>query len=146
MDILVWLGIAILFVIIECFTTQFISIWFAVGAMVALLLSLIGCSLFWQLVVFIITGLGLAVGLHPLIKRKLIQPKALNSDGLVGKQAVVIQNFVNDEGRVLIDHMDWKAESNESLKKGDNVQVTAIHGVTVIVSKKREDEEQWSYY
>lgn len=146
MDILVWLGIAVLFAIIECFTTQLISIWFSIGALVALLLSLLGCSIFWQLLSFIFVGLGLAIGLHPLIKRKLIQPKALNTDGLVGKKAIVVQSFSNGEGRVLMDHMDWKAKSDEELQEGDEVQVSSIHGVTLNVVKKREDEEQWSYY
>lgn len=141
-----WLGLAILFVIIECITTQFLSIWFALGAIIALGLSLFHQSLLIQLAAFIITGLGLAVCLHPWIKRKLVHPQALNVDGLVGKQAIVNQNFSNGEGRVIVDHLDWKAKSNEELKQGDTVQIIAVNGVTLTVSKKREEEEQWSCY
>lgn len=146
MDWIFWLVIAVLFVIIECFTTQFISIWFALGAIIALLLSFLHQSVLIQLVAFIITGLGLAICLHPIIKKKMVRPKALNADGLVGQTAIVTEDFVQGEGRVLIDHVDWKAKADEELHQGDHVQVTAIHGVTVTVEKKGKDTEKWLRY
>lgn len=137
---------AIIFIIIECFTTQFISIWFALGAIIALLLSCLNFSFFWQLLSFATVGIILTFSLHSIITKRLLKPKALNADGLIGKTAIVEQDFVQGEGRVIVEDMDWKAKSNEKLLKGDSVKIIEINGVTLTVTKQSEDNNQCLYY
>lgn len=137
---------AIIFIIIECFTTQFISIWFALGAIIALLLSCLNFSFFWQLLSFATVGIILTFSLHSIITKRRLKPKALNADGLIGKTAIVEQDFVQGEGRVIVEDMDWKAKSNEKLLKGDSVKIIEINGVTLTVTKQSEDNNQCLYY
>lgn len=55
------------------------------------------------------------------------------ADGTIGKLAIAEKDFVDHEGVVVIDHMEWKAKSDRNHKKGDKLIVTELSGVTVTV-------------
>ena len=66
-----WLIAAIVFVGVEAATTALVSVWFAVGAVAALVASLFTQSLGVQLVVFaVVSAIALAVMVPALAKRR----------------------------------------------------------------------------
>ena len=129
--------IAVLGLGIEIFTTQLISIWFAVSALINLLLVSMHIGLKWQLIQFIVTGVILLLIFRPLAKK--LQPKfhPMNAaDGIVGKTGTVL----NDQ-RVKVDGQSWKYAAVEKLNTGDSVKVVALNGVTLQVQKIKGREE-----
>ncbi|OAQ07878.1 hypothetical protein A3O17_06150 [Ligilactobacillus aviarius] len=129
--------IAILGFGIEIFTTQLISIWFAVSALINLFLVSMHIGLKWQLIQFIVTGVILLLIFRPLAKK--LQPKfhPMNAaDGIVGKTGTVL----NDQ-RVKVDGQSWKYAAVEKLNTGDAVKVVALNGVTLQVQKIKGREE-----
>ena len=51
---IVWIGFVIFMLLCEGFTTQLVSIWFAVGALCAAVSSLIASSVLVQVIVFMV--------------------------------------------------------------------------------------------
>ena len=133
----IWIMIAVLGLGIEIFTTQLISIWFAVSALINLFLVSMHIGLKWQLIQFIVTGVILLLIFRPLAKK--LQPKfhPMNAaDGIVGKTGTVL----NDQ-RVKVDGQSWKYAAVEKLNTGDSVKVVALNGVTLQVQKIKGREE-----
>ena len=129
--------IAVLGFGIEVFTTQLISIWFAISALINLFLISMHVSLKWQLIQFIVTGVILLLIFRPLAKK--LQPKfhPMNAaDGIVGKTGTIL----NDQ-RVKVDGQSWKYAADTKLNAGDSVKVIALNGVTLKVQKIKGKED-----
>lgn len=129
--------IAILGFGVEIFTTQLISIWFAVSALINLFLVSMHIGLKWQLIQFIVTGVTLLLIFRPLAKK--LQPKfhPMNAaDGIVGKTGTIL----NDQ-RVKVDGQSWKYAADTKLNAGDSVKVIALNGVTLKVQKIKGKED-----
>ena len=58
MEAMIWIGLIILFVVVEIATVGLTSIWFAGGALISLILCLCGVGLGWQIGVFFVVSLG----------------------------------------------------------------------------------------
>lgn len=129
--------IAVLGFGIEVFTTQLISIWFAISALINLFLISMHASLKWQLIQFIVTGAILLLIFRPLAKK--LQPKfhPMNAaDGIVEKTGTIL-----DDQRVKVDGQSWKYATDTKLDAGDLVKVIALNGVTLQVQKIKGKED-----
>ena len=72
-----WFGAMVLFIILENITVSITSVWFAAGALGALILSLFGLPFWLQISVFlVISGVLLAL-LRPLVKKRF-EPESLH--------------------------------------------------------------------
>ena len=139
MEAIVWLVLMVAFLAIEAMTVVTISLWFAGGALVALLLSLIGLEI-WVLVVmfFVVSGILLAC-LRPLVQRHL-NPKLsrTNVDALIGTRGYVTVDIdnISAAGQVKLNGMAWSARSANGLPipAGTLVKVEHIEGVKAYVS------------
>ncbi len=61
-----------------------------------------------------------------------------NIDAIVGRTGVVMQRIAkNVDGRVKVGNEDWKARATEALEKGDEIVVTGVSGVTLIVERTK---------
>ena len=56
MEIIIWLVLVVLFIGVEIATVGLTSIWFAGGALAALLFSLLGLNIFWQIAIFVVVS------------------------------------------------------------------------------------------
>ncbi|MBC5787859.1 MULTISPECIES: NfeD family protein [Clostridiaceae] len=136
--LIVW-GIAfVVFAIIEALTPQLVSIWFALGSLVAFVAAIFGLPLWLQIVIFILISILALLATRPLAKRllnKKIEPT--NADRLIGKIGYILEPVDNfkEQGRVQIDGQDWSARSIDGthLEVGTNVVVRRIEGVKLIV-------------
>lgn len=143
--IYVWLMTLILFVVVEIATMGLTTIWFAGGALVALLLSVFQTSFYVQLGAFLAVSIVLLVVTRPLALKYFNQKvEKTNAEGLIGKQAIVVSQIHNlkEEGQVMIGGMEWSArayEENRIIPSGSVVEVKEIRGVKLIVSEREKE-------
>lgn len=135
----VWLALLILFVVVECLTVGLVSIWFAGGSFVAMILAMAGAGTGWQIAAFLLVSGGLLIATRPFVKKHLMNKKLkTNYQSVIGEVAKVtesIDNF-NQTGAVFADGKEWMARAAENtvvIEKDSLVKVLAVEGVKLIV-------------
>lgn len=142
MYIYVWLAVFVLSLIVEAATAGLASIWFAGGALVAMLLTFLGVAPVWQVVAFVVISLLLLAFTRPLA-RKYINKRAEKTnvvDSIIGRTAVVTEEINNilATGKVVVDGMPWTARNvvtEEVIPTGTEVTIVSLTGVKCIVRK-----------
>lgn len=137
----VWLALLVLFILTEIATVQLTTVWFAGGALTAMLLAAFGIdSIFIQIAVFLAVSVALLIATRPLVKKhinKKSQPT--NADRNIGQKAVVTEEINNilGKGSAKIAGTEWTARSvsDEVIPEGTTVTVVRIEGVKIIVNK-----------
>ena len=144
----VWLAFVILFVVAECMTVGLVSIWFAGGSLVAMLVAMAGAGIGWQMLVFLVVSAGLLMATRPLAKKYINNKKEkTNYKSVIGEVAKVtetIDNY-NQTGVAFADGKEWTARSTEDavvIKKDALVKVVAIEGVKLMVEPYKRIGEQ----
>lgn len=139
MDTIIWLGLMVLFLIAEAATVVTVSLWFAAGALAALIVAATGGSIGFQVFVFLAVSGGLLACLRPLVK-KHFTPKLTrtNVDAVVGSEGYVTADIDNlaATGSVKLGAMEWTARSSAGapIPKGTLVRVDRIEGVKAFVT------------
>lgn len=136
---ILWLVAMIVLIIVEAACPfHLVSVWFAVGALAAMVVALLNGAVWLQAVVFLVVSCGLLAAMLPLV-RKFITPKIVktNVDSVVGSRGYVTADIdnVSATGQVKLGGMEWTArsESGEIIPTGTLVQVERIEGVKVFV-------------
>ena len=139
MESIIWLVLMVAFLIAEAATVATVSLWFAAGALVALLLSLLGLQVWLQIAVFLVVSGVLLACLRPMVKRHFT-PKLTptNVDAIVGTRGVVTAEVDNvcAAGQVKLNGMEWTARSTDGsiIPPGTLVKVDRVEGVKAFVS------------
>ena len=136
----VWLIALVIFALAEAATVSLVSIWFAAGALAALVVSLFTDNLFVQCAVFLaVSALCMAL-VRPLAQKRfspLPHQRTTNLDRLIGTEAVVTETIDNlaATGQVKASGQIWTArtETDEPVPVGTVVTVLRIEGVKMIV-------------
>ncbi len=136
--IAMWIVAVIVFAVVEAVTANLLTIWFAAGALAALLANCLGASLPVQIAVFVAVSLLLFAILFPAAKKHLTGKKtATNADRVIGKQGVVTQTVNNTlgAGQVKVGGEIWSARSADGNVIGEDalVRILSIEGVKLIV-------------
>ena len=89
---IIWLSLFVLMIIIEASGPALISIWFAFGALISLIVSVIPGAPWWsELIIFIVISISTLLALRPIFKRYLKRNTVrTNVDSFIGKMASVI--------------------------------------------------------
>ena len=140
----VWLIAMIALLIVEGLVPGLVSIWFALGALAALIAALTGAPLWLQLLWFVLVSVVALALTRPLAK-KYNNAKVVptNADMLVGKDCVVREAVDNiaGTGAVAVDGKVWSArmaDDRERAAEGEIVSVLRIEGVKLIVTTSKE--------
>ena len=134
-----WFVLTVILLIAEAATVTVISLWFAAGALAAMVTALLGGAVWIQTLVFVLVSAAALTALRPLV-RKHLTPKltATNIDSIIGSVGIVIGTIDNltATGQVKVNGMEWSARSTsgEPLEVGTKVRVDKIEGVKVFVS------------
>ena len=138
----IWLGVFILALIIEAAEPGLVSIWFAGGALVAFILSLVGVPLWIQITVFILTS-AILLGLSFIFFRKsFLNAKAQNTnlDALLEEEVTLLSDCSKDQlGEVAFRDVRWKVTPKvheDTFKAGDIAIVDSIKGNKLVIKKK----------
>lgn len=137
--IIFWLIAFVVFLVIEAATAGLASIWFALGALVALISAAIGAPPWLQIIWFIVVSAVTLYFTRPLAKKYLSpRRKATNADRVLEMPCVVTEDIdnLNNTGSVSVNGKLWTARSvtGERLPKGTLVRAIAIEGVKLIVT------------
>lgn len=135
-----WLAALVVFLIVEAACPfHLVSIWFAVGALAAMIVSLFGGVVWLQVTVFCVVSTALLICLWPFI-RKFLNPHLTktNVDSVIGTEGIVtaLIDNLNAQGQVKLGGMEWTARSTsgESIPAGTRIRVDRIEGVKAFVS------------
>ncbi len=140
---IIWLGLLILFLFVESCTVTMVSLWFAAGSLIALLISLFGGAEWLQIIAFAVVSAILLSLLRPLV-RKYVTPKITqtNVDAVIGSTGLVTVaiNNVDAQGQVKLGAMVWTARSTsgDPIPEGTRIRADRIEGVKVFVSPAEE--------
>lgn len=136
----IWLGLTVVFLIVEGCTVNLVSIWFAVGALTAMVTDMLGGQLWLQVLIFLAVSALMLACLRPLF-RKFIKPKVVptNVDSVIGSLGYVTEDIDNlaAQGQVKLGGMHWTARSTsgEKISTGCEITVDKIEGVKVFVTQ-----------
>ena len=133
-------GLAFLvFIVIELATVNLVTIWFAVGSLITLFVSLYVESEIMQIIIFIIASLVSLIITKPIAsKLKIRNIEPTNSDRYVGKKGEVTKKITpKEKGEVKVLGTIWTAVSDETLEVGEEIRVKKIDGVKLIVEKEK---------
>lgn len=138
-----WLVAMVVFMAAEAMTVTLVSIWFAVGALGAIIVALLGGGLVLQVTVFLALAVVLLLGLRGVV-RKHFTPRITktNIDSLIGATGIVVTpvNNIAALGQVQVNGVEWSARSTTGthIPAGVLVKVDKIEGVKVFVSLAEE--------
>ncbi len=138
-----WLVALVLCILIEIATMGLTTIWFAGGALVAVIASALGLPLVVQIVLFFAVSFVLLYFTRPMAVKYFNKDRVkTNAESLVGRQAIVISEIDNLQGigQVTVGGMEWSARTAEAgvrLDVGSVVNIIAINGVKLIVEEKK---------
>ena len=135
----VWFILLLVFIFTEAISVAVVSVWFAAGALAAMIAALLGAALWLQIGLFLVVSIGLLLLLRP-VTEKMLKPriKRTNLDAVIGSEGIVTKTIdnMNSQGQVKLGAMEWTARSTngEDIPAGTRIRVDRIEGVKVFVS------------
>jgi len=141
--IIVWVVVFFVAVIIESLEPQLVSLWFAGGALVALLFAtLFQVNIIWQFLLFMGTSVLLLILTRPFVKTVTTRPTIpTNADALINTEILVQKGFGPKQfGMGFHGDVRWKlvGDGDVSFKAGDYAIIKSINGNKLTVGKKKE--------
>ena len=146
---LFWLVMIVILCVIEGITFALVCIWFAGGALLALISAALGASAFVQYTVFLLVSGALLFLTRPVVMKYLITKKtSTNADRLIGKRGRVTKTIsaLDNVGEVKVLGQTWSAKSRGEgaiIAEGKIIEVLDISGSKLIVEERgsRQDDE-----
>jgi len=139
--IIAWGVLLALTIVVEVYSVQLVSIWFSLGALVALILAIAGVEMWVQFLVFtLVSVISLFVG--RLLFQKIISKSKdvpSNADRLIGEIIVLLSPVDKlHHGSGKIGDVVWTVAVNEDISfvVGDKCIIDSIEGNKLIVSRK----------
>lgn len=135
-----WLGLAILLGVAELFSLDLMLLMLASGALAGMAVSLIGLGWPVQVLVAVVTAVGMLALVRPnIVKRMHSGPElTLGHAALVGKQGVVVDEVSSQGGQIRIGGELWTARPYDEtavIEPGATVDIFEIRGATAYVHK-----------
>ena len=136
----IWLIIAGICLVIEIITTGFLVFWFAIGALISMIVSLFIDNINIQTAIFIISSTILIFTTKPFVNKFIHNNESIktNAFSLVGKNGIVTQDIdsINGTGQVKVNGETWSAIGIDemNISKSTEVKIEEIKGVKLIVS------------
>ena len=144
-DLWLWL----IFVIVGLF---FVLLELIIGVETGLDLVIIGSAfifgglvtwplqLWWWTVIVtsVICVVYVAIGRRYVHRWTAVRKVKTNIDAIIGRQGIALKSInKNADGLVKVGNEQWRARSEEDIKQGEEIVVTGVSGVTLIVEKTK---------
>ncbi|MGN1001556.1 MAG: NfeD family protein [Oscillospiraceae bacterium] len=141
--VIFWAAATVIFIIIEAATVGLASIWFALGALCALIATLLGAPLWLQIVWFVVISVVTLAATRPLVKKYVNGKKQpTNADRLIGTTVQVREDVDNiaATGSAKVDGKVWSVRSinGKRIPAGSLAVVREIQGVRLLVEEAEE--------
>lgn len=144
MEPVYWLILFLLLIVIEVLTMGLTTIWFAGGAVVAMVINMLGGNIWIQMIAFLAVSFLLLIFTRPFAARYVNRGRVnTNVDELIGAEAVVTETIDNlkSTGTVRINGLEWTARSKDVsvlIENGTTVEILSVEGVKLIVKEKEK--------
>jgi membrane protein implicated in regulation of membrane protease activity len=137
-DWAVWLGLAVVFGLVEVTTLDLTFLMLAAGALAATGAAGLGAPLVLQAVVAIVVAVAMLGVVRPVALRHLKTPAAIRTGvaALVGSPAVALERIDAHSGQVKLKGEVWSARTfnpHDVIEPGRPVEVVQIDGATAVV-------------
>ena len=137
--ITLWLVVLIVSIGVEVATLGLTSIWFAGGAVVAVIVAAFHGPVWLQILLFFAVSLLLLFFTRPVAVRYFNKDRVrTNVESMIGRQAIVTSEIDNLQGigQVTVGGQEWSARTEAdgmNLQPGTVVDIVAVNGVKLIV-------------
>ena len=127
--IVLWVLLIIAFVIGELISVGLTSIWFAAGALAALLLALLGVGPLVQFAVFLIVSIVLLLSTRSWAQRFInSRTQKTNADSIIGQTIRIAERVSNRDqtGMAIVHGQEWTVRArsdDEVIEKDQNAKV-----------------------
>lgn len=143
MEAAFWLILLIVLLGIEVVTVGLTTIWFAGGAVAAIIVSAFGLDIIWQVAVFVVVSIVLLIFTRPLaVKYMNVNKLKTNYEGIIGKVIRISEDVsnINETGKAIVNGVEWtvRTQDEKIIEKGSIVKVINIVGVKLIVEEYKE--------
>ncbi len=134
-----WLVALIVSIGVEVATLGLTSIWFAGGAVVAVIVAAFHGPVWLQILLFFAVSLLLLFFTRPIAVRYFNRDRVrTNVESMIGRQAIVTSEIDNLQGigQVTVGGQEWSARTEAdgmNLQPGTVVDIVAVNGVKLIV-------------
>ncbi len=140
-EVITWIIVAIFVIAIDFVTSSFIFMWLSIGALVAIIFSLLGLSIVWQIISFLIVSvITISIG-YPWAKKKFkadINQVLTMEQTYIGKEMVAIEDM-GETSKIKVSGIYWTAyNKGKTIKKGEKYTIIGIEGNKLIVSLKED--------
>lgn len=140
-DVIIWLIIAVLVIVLDLITSSFIFMWFSLGALVAIVLSLLGFSIWLQIIAFLVVGIITVCIGYPWAKKKFkaaINHVPTMEQEYIGMEMVAKDDII-EKGKIKVGGIYWTAyNKGKVIKAGDKFIITGIEGNKLTVKLKED--------
>ena len=138
--VMVWIIIAVVFIIIEGIVSGLVTIWFTIGGGVAAALAAGGAPIPVQVIVFFVVSLVLLIFTRPILSKKLKVGREKNyTEQLEGKPGLVVEPIEPfKSGQVKVGGILWTSvgETEHFAAPADSmVEIVRVEGVKLIVKE-----------
>ena len=137
-----WLILTVILAVIELATLGLITIWFAIGAAVAMLAALLGGNIWVQLISFVVVSTVILITVRPIASKNFNSKiKKTNIDAVIGRKLIAKTDIdnVKGTGKVDMDGSTWLAASSiddVTIFAGEAVRVVRVQGAKLIVERE----------
>ena len=136
----VWLGLTAVALVIEFITSEMVSIWFAGGGLIAMIISAFGVEWYVHVPVFIVLSLTLLLSFRKMALKYLDKGDIrTNADSAIGKEFTLLSPIsFNQAGTIKINDVIWNVDTKEQeqeIPEGVIVRILEIKGNKYIVEE-----------
>jgi membrane protein implicated in regulation of membrane protease activity len=139
MAAIIWLVLGIALAVAEVFTSTFVLLMLAVGALAAAAGAALDLNVVGQMLVFgAVSGAALA-GVRPVVRRHLRgdgSTTRIGMEAIEGANGLVVEAVDAEHGSVRIDGELWRArpyDATQTIPIGEQVRVIEVKGATAMV-------------
>jgi len=137
---LIFVGVGLLLVMLELLLgldtgldLAFIGSTFVLGGLVTWPFHIWGITV---IVTSVICVAYVVIGRRYVHKWTLVKTEKTNIDAIIGKTGLVTQRVArNRDGRARVGNERWKIRAEEEIEVGDEIVVTGVKGITLLVNK-----------
>lgn len=137
-----WIILFLVLLIVEAGTLSLTTIWFAGGAFVACIVSMIWDNRLPEFIVFFVVSFALLFFVRPSALRRFNRRRTkTNVEAVIGRTVRIVEKVDNlaDTGRARLDGMEWAAVSiddDQILSVGEFAVVERVEGVKLVLRNK----------
>jgi membrane protein implicated in regulation of membrane protease activity len=133
-----WLGLAVVFGIVEVASLDLVFAMLAAGALAGAITAAFTTNVALQAVVAMAVAIGMLFVVRPVAFKHLRTPLAIRTGvaALVGERGVVLERVDGQNGRIKLKGEVWSARAYDPshvIEAGSHIEVAQIDGATALV-------------